>query len=84
MIVELLHGAQRLDTALSRKLGPSYNVILGIGLMAEAVRHLRAVRDPHMGNAIASALAVALFSFLLLHQLAELAKHFDQRQRRPS
>jgi hypothetical protein len=82
MIVALLHGAQRLDAALARKLGLPYHAILGIGLITEIVRRLREVHDLPTGSAIGSVLAVALFGFLLLHQLAELAEHMDRRRHR--
>jgi len=36
MIVQILHGARRLDAAISRKLGAPYHAVLGIGLVADS------------------------------------------------
>jgi hypothetical protein len=82
MIVESLHGARWLDLMISRKLGVAYNAVLGIGLVVEIVRHLHDARELHGTNILHTVLAVALFGFLLLHQLAELAEHVDRRFRK--
>lgn len=82
MIVELFHGVRWLDLTIHRKLGPAYNAVLGIGLVVEIVRHLHEAHELHGINMIRTAFAVALFAFLLLHQLAELAEHVDRRLRK--
>jgi hypothetical protein len=82
MILDLLHGAQRLDATLARKLGPTYNAVLGIGLIAEIVRRLREFGELPTGGAVRTALTVALFGLLLLHQIAELGEHVDRRRER--
>ncbi len=84
MILQILHAAQGLDAALGRKLGPAYNAVLGIGLVIEIVRRLLELGDlPGIGaDAARPMLAVALFGFLLLHQMSELAEHIDQRRKR--
>ncbi len=83
MILQILHAAQGLDAALGRKLGPAYNAVLGIGLVIEIARRLLEFGDlPGIGaEAARPVLAVALFGFLLLHQLGELAEHIDQRRK---
>jgi hypothetical protein len=84
MIVELLQGAQRIDGAIARKFGPTYNGILGIGLVIEIVRRLHEFGElPSVSaGALRAVLAVALFVFLLLHQISELAEHIDRRRGR--
>mgnify|MGYP001548573201 CR=1 FL=1 len=81
MVVELFHGARWLDVVIHRKLGPAYNAVLGIGLVAELVRHLHEAPALRGSTMLQTILAVALFGFLLLHQLAELAGHVDRRFR---
>ena len=82
MLVELLHGVQRIDAAIARKFGPAYNAILGIGLVIEIVRRLREFGDLPTASAVRSGLTMALFVLLLMHQLAELADHIDRRRHR--
>jgi hypothetical protein len=82
MIVELFHGVRWLDLMIHRKLGLVYNTLLGIGLIVEIVRQLREAHNLQGPNMIRTALAVALFVVLLLHQLAELADHVDRRFRK--
>lgn len=82
MVVELFHGVRWLDLMIHRKLGLAYNAVLGIGLIVEIVRHLHDARELHGTGIIQTVLAVALFAFLLLHQLAELAEHVDRRFRK--
>lgn len=79
MIVESLHGVRWLDLMIHRKLGLTYNAVLGIGLVVEIVRHLHDARELHGTSILQTVLAVALFVILLLHQLAELAEHVDRR-----
>lgn len=84
MIVEILRGAQRLDAAVGRTLGPAYHAVLGIGLVVEIIRRLHELgelRDFDAG-ALRATLALALFGFLLLHQLGELGEHLDRRRSR--
>jgi hypothetical protein len=80
MIVEILHGIRRLDAALGRKLGAPYHAVLGIGLIMEIGRNLHELAS--LSFAIRPILAVVLFGFLLLHQIAELAEHVDERRKR--
>jgi hypothetical protein len=82
MIVEILHAIRRLDTALGRKLGAPYHAVLGIGLIMEIVRNLHELGGLSTAVAIRPILAVVLFGFLLLHQIAELAEHVDERRKR--
>lgn len=81
MVVELVHGVRWLDLMIHRKLGIAYNAVLGIGLVVEIVRHLHEAHELQGTNMVQTVLAVALFAFLLLHQLAELAEHVDRRFR---
>ena len=82
MLIDVLHGVQRIDEAIARKFGPAYNAILGIGLVIEIVRRLREFGDLPTASAVRSGLAMALFVLLLMHQLAELADHIDRRRHR--
>lgn len=84
MIVGILRRAQRLDAALGRKLGPAYHAVLGIGLVVEIIRRLHELGElPDIGAGVVRALlALALFGFLLLHQLGELAEHLERRRSR--
>ena len=82
MIVELFHSVRWLDVMIHRKIGIAYNAVLGIGLVVEIVRHLHEAHELHGTNMVQTVLAVALFVFLLLHQLAELAEHVDRRFRK--
>jgi hypothetical protein len=81
MIIEIFHGARWLDSVIARKVGPAYNVVLGIGLVIEIVRGLRDFDLPS-GGPIRAIFAVSLFGFLLLHQIAELSEHLDRRRKR--
>jgi hypothetical protein len=81
MIIEIFHGARWLDSTIARRVGPAYNVMLGIGLVIEIVRGLRDIDFPS-GSPIRAIFAVALFSFLLLRQIAELSEHLDRRRKR--
>ncbi len=82
MIVELFHGVRWLDLMIHRKVGVAYNAVLGIGLVVEILRHLHEAQELHGTNMIQTVFRVALFAFLLLHQLAELAEHVDRRLRK--
>jgi hypothetical protein len=82
MIVEILHGARWLDIALGRKLGPIYHAVLGIGLVVEIIRNLHELGNLSSAEAVRPILAMALFGLLLLHQIAELAEHVDERRKR--
>jgi hypothetical protein len=81
VITELFHGIRWLDAQLHRKIGPAYNAILGLGLTFEIVRHIREASEHQSTGMIRSILAIVLFGFLLLHQIAELAEHVDRRFR---
>jgi hypothetical protein len=81
MVIEIFHGARWLDSAIASRVGPTYNAVLGIGLVIEIVRDLRDFDLPS-GSPIRAIFAVALFSFLLLHQMAELSEHLDRRRKR--
>jgi hypothetical protein len=76
MVIELFHSVRWLDVLIHRKLGVAYNAVLGIGPIIEIVRRLH---ELHRASTVQTALAVALFTFLLLHQLAELSQHVDRR-----
>jgi hypothetical protein len=82
MIVEILHAARRLDGALGRKLGAPYHAVLGIGLVLEIGRNLDELGHQASAVSVRPILAVALFGLLLLHQMAELAEHIDERRKR--
>jgi hypothetical protein len=82
MVIELFRGVRWLDVMIHRKLGLAYNAVLGIGLVVEIVRHLQEAHELPSASIIRTVLAVALFTFLLLHQLAELSEHVDRRFRR--
>lgn len=82
MVVELFHGVRWLDVMIHRRLGPVYNAVLGIGLLVEIVRHLHEAHELHGTGILQTLLAVGLFAFLLLHQLAELSEHVDRRFRK--
>jgi hypothetical protein len=82
MIGELLRGVRWLDLVIHRKLGPTYNALLGIGLIEEILRHLREAPELHGTGMIRMVFAEVMFVVLLLHQLAELAEHVDRRFRR--
>jgi hypothetical protein len=45
------------------------------------VRHIREASEHQSTGMIRSILAIVLFGFLLLHQIAELAEHVDRRFR---
>jgi len=79
MVVELFHGVRWLDVVIHRKLGIAYNAILGVGLIVEIIRHLHEAHGLHGAGIFQTVLAIALFAFLLLHQLAELSEHVDRR-----
>lgn len=81
MIVYLFRGVKWIDAEVHRKLGPSYNVILGIGLVAEIVHRVHEFGEHHYTATFLSGLAIAMFGVLLLHQLAELAEHVERRFR---
>jgi hypothetical protein len=81
MIAAILHGARWLDEAAGRRLGPAYHAVLGIGLVAEIVRRVHELGDLQRSG-VGAILAVALFGLLLLHQLGELAEHWDKRRKR--
>jgi len=83
MIVQILRAAHGLDVSLSRKLGPVYHAVLGIGLVAEIAQHVREFGElPSFGaGAVRAILALVLFALLLLHQLGELAEHADRRRK---
>lgn len=69
------------DVMVHRKPGITYNALPGVGVNVEIVRHLHEARDLDSTGLMWTVLAVALFAFLLLHQLDELAEHVDQRFR---
>jgi hypothetical protein len=81
MVIELFHSVRWLDLMIYRKIGVAYNAVLGIGLIIEIVRRLHEAHELHRPSTVQTALAVALFTFLLLHQLAELSRHVDRRFR---
>jgi hypothetical protein len=82
MIVELFKGVRWLDTKLHRIFGYAYNAVLGMGLTIEIIKHVREAGELHDAGIIRSALAIALFAVLLLHQLSELAEHVERRFRK--
>jgi hypothetical protein len=82
MLIELLHGVQRIDATIARKFGPAYNALLGIGLVTEIARRVHEFGDIPTVSAVRSSLAVALFVLLLVHQLAELVEHVDRGRHR--
>jgi hypothetical protein len=82
MIVEILHGARRLDAWVRLRLGRPYHLILNVGLVEEIVRHLRElgeVRDS-AGGIIRILALVAFFALLLVHELGELHGHIERRR----
>jgi len=82
MVVELFHGVRWLDVVIHRKLGFAYNAILGVGLIVEIIRHMHEAHRLRGTGTLQAILAIALFAFLLLHQLAELSEHVDRRFRK--
>ena len=85
MITEILDFARKLDTGLRTRLRRPYQALLGAGLVIEIVKAAR--EAPHWGERaggpVPAALAIALFSLLLLHQVAELGEHIERRRRPP-
>jgi hypothetical protein len=81
MIRELLDDAHRLDALLQARIGRPYYALLGVGLVAEFVKHLREFGD--LGESatgiVGTALALLMFAALLLHQLGELREHAERR-----
>ena len=85
MIVELLSQARKLDDWLHARLGRPYQAFMGIGLTIELVKQIKELFGKGIfenGSWIPSGLALALFVALLIHSLAELSEHADQRFRR--
>ena len=80
MISALFQLAKRIDEALRVRLGPAYNAILGIGLVAEIVRRVHELGDHLDAGMVRPILALALFVVLLLHQVAELGAHMQRRR----
>ena len=82
MIVELLSHARRLDDWLNARIGRPYQAFMGIGLTIELVKQVKELFEKGVwenAGGIPSVLALALFTALLVHALAELSEHADRR-----
>ena len=84
MIVQLLHGARRLDETLKAVLGRPYHVVLGVGLTIEIIHRVHELIEApaRAGNTFRLVVVVVFCSLLLIHQLAELAGHQAGKSRR--
>ncbi|MBV9966169.1 MAG: hypothetical protein JO008_10775 [Alphaproteobacteria bacterium] len=80
MIVAVFRGVKWLHAELHRRIGPAYNVILGIGLVIEIIHRVREANFHADAGVIRFLLAVVLFALLLLSQLAELGEHVERRR----
>lgn len=82
MIVKVFRGVRWLHAELQQRIGPAYNVILGVGVVIEIIHRVREANFHAQAGVIRSLLAVVLFVLLLLNQLAELGEHVERRLRR--
>jgi hypothetical protein len=82
MILQICRWALWLDEWLQTRLGRPYNVILGIGLVAEIVDQLgRLGTRLHSAPTFARDVLVLVVEFaLLLHQLGALSHHIERRR----
>jgi hypothetical protein len=84
MISQLLSGAHRLDEWLRTRIGRPYHALLGVGLVVEIAKelHERWEHGSAESGFVKTALALALFAALLVHELGELREHFERRGER--
>lgn len=84
MIKEILHAAHRANRWLDRTLGPSYRVVLVVGLAAEIGHHVweisRVAGD--IGPILRSSLVIVVAAALMLNTFATLYEQLARREMR--
>jgi len=81
MITQILREASRLDEYLKKTLGRPYHALLGVGLAAEIIHHLKDLLESNDRATLWEIAAVIFFAALLINQLGELHEHVERRQR---
>ena len=84
MIKEILHAAHRAARWLDRTLGPSYRVVLVVGLATEIGHHAWAISQAagEIGPTLRSSLVIAVAAALMLNTFASLYEQLARREMR--
>ena len=84
MIQKVLHSAHRATRWLDRTLGPSYRVVLVVGLTAEIGQHVREISRAasDIGSTLRSILVIVVAAALMLNTFASLYEQLARREMR--
>jgi hypothetical protein len=84
MITQILHAAHRANRWLDQRFGPSYRVILAVGLSIEIGHHIREIvrATGETEHVVRSLLVIVVGAALLVNTLGELYERLARRKMR--